>query len=124
MAHILIAEDEKAVRMFVSRALEQRGHSVRGVADGGAAVDALSQEKFDLLLTDIVMPVMDGIALALTVATEYPDLPILMMTGYSHERQRAHNLDSLIHDVISKPFSLQDLCQTVETVLKSHRTLP
>lgn len=118
MAHILIAEDELAVRMFVSRALEHRGHSTVGVEDGGAAVDAMSSENFDLLLTDIVMPVMDGIALALKVSADHPDMPILMMTGYAHERQRAHNLESLIHDVISKPFSLDELCATVEETLK------
>ncbi len=118
MAHILIAEDELAVRMFVSRALEHRGHSTVGVEDGGAAVDAMSSESFDLLLTDIVMPVMDGIALALKVSSDHPDMPILMMTGYAHERQRAHNLESLIHDVISKPFSLDELCATVEETLK------
>ncbi len=118
MAHILIAEDELAVRMFVSRALEHRGHSTVGVEDGGAAVDAMSSESFDLLLTDIVMPVMDGIALALKVSSDHPEMPILMMTGYAHERQRAHNLESLIHDVISKPFSLDELCATVEETLK------
>ncbi|MBL4893525.1 MAG: response regulator [Emcibacter sp.] len=118
MAHILIAEDEMAVRMFVSRALEHRGHSTVGVEDGGAAIDAMSKESFDLLLTDIVMPVMDGIALALTVSADHPDMPILMMTGYSHERTRAHNLECLIHEVISKPFSLDELCNTVDAVLK------
>ncbi|NOZ65234.1 MAG: response regulator [Alphaproteobacteria bacterium] len=123
MAHILIAEDELAVRMFVSRALEHRGHSTVGVEDGGAAVDAMSSESFDLLLTDIVMPVMDGIALALKVSSDHPDMPILMMTGYAHERQRAHNLESLIHDVISKPFSLDELCATVEETLKKKTSL-
>ena len=119
MAHILIAEDEMSVRLFVSRALEHRGHSTVGVEDGGAAIDAMSEEDFDLLLTDIVMPVMDGIALALKVSAENPDMPILMMTGYSHERQRAHNLECLIHDVISKPFSLDELCNTVDDILKT-----
>ncbi len=122
MARILIAEDEMAVRTFVSRALEHRGHSTVGVEDGGAAIDALSEDDFDLLLTDIVMPVMDGIALALKVSSDHPKIPILMMTGYSHERQRAHNLECLIHDVISKPFSLDELCNTVEQVLKSNQT--
>ncbi len=119
MASILIAEDEMAVRTFVSRALEQRGHSTVGVGDGGAAIEALSEENFDLLLTDIVMPIMDGIALALKVTSEYPQIPILMMTGYSHERQRAHNLECLIHAVITKPFSLDKLCNTVDDILRS-----
>jgi DNA-binding response OmpR family regulator len=104
--------------MFVSRALEHRGHSTIGVEDGGAAIDAMTDEKFDLLLTDIVMPVMDGIALALKVSSDHPKMPILMMTGYAHERQRAHNLECLIHDVISKPFSLDELCNTVDSILK------
>ncbi len=123
MAHILIAEDEMAVRMFISRALEYRGHSTVGVEDGGAAIDALSEENFDLLLTDIVMPVMDGIALALKVSSENPEMPILMMTGYSHESQRAHNLECLIHDVISKPFSLEELCNTVDGILQNKKKL-
>ncbi|MBL4801022.1 MAG: response regulator [Emcibacter sp.] len=121
MAHILIAEDEMAVRMFVSRALEHRGHSTVSVEDGGAAVDAVAKEDFDLLLTDIVMPVMDGIALALKVSADHPDMPILMMTGYAHERTRAHNLECLFHEVISKPFSLDELCNTVDDVLKKER---
>ncbi len=122
MAHILIAEDEMAVRLFVSRALERHGHSIVGVEDGGAAIEALAEDAFDLLLTDIVMPVMDGIALALKVSAEHPKMPILMMTGYSHEMQRAHNLECLIHDVISKPFSLDELCKTVNTILKSQKS--
>jgi DNA-binding response OmpR family regulator len=61
------------------------------------------------LLTDIVMPNLDGIALALKVAKEHPSMPVLLMTGYAAERQRAHNLDVLIHDVITKPFTLREI---------------
>jgi CheY-like chemotaxis protein len=61
---------------------------------------------FELLLTDIRMPVMDGIALALAAARDHPELVILLMTGYADQRERAHGLDALIHDVITKPFSL------------------
>lgn len=117
MAHILVAEDETPVRTFVCRALELKGHTTHPVPDGGAAVDALEKGDYDLLLTDIVMPVMNGIALALKASSTKPAMPILMMTGYAHEKQRAHNMESLIHDVISKPFSLDELCAAVETVL-------
>lgn len=117
MAHILIAEDEVAVRTFVSRALEHKGHTTHTVGDGGAAVDALNTDSYDLLLTDIVMPIMDGIALSLKASADYPGMPILLMTGFAHEKQRAHNLESLIHDVISKPFSLDEICKAVEDVL-------
>ena len=117
MARILIAEDEAAVREFVRRALQHHGHQVTAVEDGAAALEALGQGSFDLLLTDIVMPVMDGIALALKVAKEHPGLKILMMTGYAAEKQRAHNLDLLVHEVITKPFTMEQICHHVETVL-------
>lgn len=109
MATILVAEDDTAVREFVKRALEKDKHEVTAVADGMEALDALAVGEFDMLLSDIVMPELDGIALALKVSKDHPDLPILLMTGYAAERQRAHNLDALIHDVISKPFSLTDI---------------
>lgn len=117
MARILIAEDEVAVRTFICRALKLRGHDTIGVADGGAAIVELKNSDYDLLLTDIIMPVMDGISLALKVTAEYPAMPILMMTGFVHEKQRAHNMNSLIHDVISKPFSLDEICHAVDEVL-------
>lgn len=117
MARILLAEDEKAVREFVRRALSHRGHEVTPVADGIEALEKLKHERFDLLLTDIVMPAMDGIALALKVGKDYPGLRILMMTGYAAERERAHNLHLLIHDVVAKPFSMDDICRKVDEAL-------
>ena len=119
MSRILLAEDEEALRAFIARALAQDGHEVVATADGGEALDALTREqgKFDLLLTDIRMPVMDGIALALAAARDYPDLTILLMTGYADQRERAHGLDALIHDVIAKPFSLADIRKTVAEAL-------
>jgi two-component system cell cycle response regulator CpdR len=115
MARVLIAEDDGAVREFVRRALVHGGHDV-ATANDGLDVD----ENFDLLITDIVMPGMDGIALALKVAKEHPKTAILMMTGYAAERQRAHNLEELIHEVIAKPFSLEQICDAAEDAM-SHR---
>jgi CheY-like chemotaxis protein len=119
MARILIAEDEEALRAFIVRALMQDGHEVVATADGGEALDALTREqgKFDLMLTDIRMPVMDGIALALAAARDWPELTILLMTGYADQRERAHGLDALIHDVIAKPFSLSDIRTAVAEAL-------
>ena len=124
MARILVAEDEVALREFITRALTHHGHEVVAVADGAEALMALqSSESFDLLLTDIVMPVMDGIALALKVTKELPDIRILMMTGYAAERQRAYNLEMLIHDVIAKPFTLDEICENVAEALVSDRSV-
>jgi CheY-like chemotaxis protein len=117
MARILVADDEASVIAFVGRALSQRGHEVSTVPDGLAAVAALAAEPFDLLLTDIVMPQLDGIALALKASKDYPAMKILLMTGYAHERQRAHNLEALVHRVIEKPFTLDDICTAVDEEL-------
>ena len=117
MATILIAEDDAAVRSFVERALTHRGHRVTCVCDGIEALEALQKDRYQLLITDIVMPGLDGIALALKVTRDYPALPILLMTGYAAERQRAHNLDELICDVVTKPFTLKEICDAAEDVL-------
>lgn len=120
MARILVAEDEETVRSFVTRALEHFGHEVKAVADGGVAVQELARRDYDLLLTDIVMPVMDGIALALKASQDHPGMPILLMTGYAKEKERAHNLDELIYEVISKPFSLEDIGRYVDDALSKN----
>jgi CheY-like chemotaxis protein len=81
VSKILIAEDDTAVRKFVSRALVNAGHNVTAAADGGQALETLENDTFELLLSDIVMPELDGIALALKVSRDWPDMPILLMTG-------------------------------------------
>lgn len=118
MARVLVVEDEPGVRDFVSRALSQQGHEVATAEDGFAALERLGAETFDLLLTDIAMPGIDGIALALKASKDWPDMAILMMTGFAHERQRARNLDALGETVVSKPFSLKEICDAVEATLR------
>jgi CheY-like chemotaxis protein len=123
MARILIAEDEDSLRALVARALAQDGHEVMVTCDGGEALEVLTREagRFDLLLTDIRMPVMDGIALALATGRDYPDMTILLMTGYADQRERAQGLDALIHDVIAKPFSLADIRAAVNGALTTRK---
>jgi two-component system cell cycle response regulator CpdR len=119
MARILIAEDEEGTRTLVARALKQDGHEVTTACDGAEALELLAREQgaFELLLTDIRMPVMDGIALALAAARDHPAVTILLMTGYADQRERAHGLDALIHDVLTKPFSLADMRSAVDGAL-------
>jgi len=92
---------------------------VTATADGGEALDELvkSGGQFDLLLTDIKMPVMDGIALALSVARDYPNLPIVLMTGYADQRERASGLESLVQSIIAKPFTLAEIKFAVAAAL-------
>jgi CheY-like chemotaxis protein len=119
MARLLVAEDDEAVRAFLEKAFELDGHEVLTAEDGAMALEVLAAEEgaFDLLLTDIQMPVMDGIALALSTVRDYPGVPILLMTGYANQRERAHGLESLVEDVIMKPFSLADIRDAVGGVL-------
>src|SRR3954470_12381894 len=120
MASILVAEDDQAVRDFVSRALAYYGHSVTSVPDGSAALAALSERRFDLMLTDIVMPGLDGVALAAQATKQDPSMPVLMMTGFASEGQRAQNI--AVERVISKPFSLKEICAAVEEALAARRS--
>jgi DNA-binding response OmpR family regulator len=119
MARILIAEDEEALCAMCARALATDGHDVKTASDGSDALDMLTREdgRFDLLLTDVRMPIMDGIALSLTAARDFPNLTILLMTGYADQRERAYGLDALIHDVITKPFTLATLRSAVNEAL-------
>jgi CheY-like chemotaxis protein len=119
MARILVAEDDPSVRAFVVSALTMKGHIVVAEEDGGLAAETVDAEQggFDLLLSDIKMPVMDGIALALHVGAQYPGITIVLMTGFADQRERAHGLDALIYDVIAKPFTLADLIQKVDDAL-------
>ena len=119
MARILIAEDDENVRRFVAQALVMSGYDVEEASDGGLAAEIMAEEQgaFDLLLSDIKMPIMDGIGLALEVGAKYPEVIILLMTGFADQRERAHGLDALVYDVIVKPFSLADLLVKVEDAL-------
>ena len=119
MARILIAEDEETLNAMCARGLTMDGHEVMTAADGSEALDVLTREegRFDVLLTDIRMPIMDGIALALAAARDHPALTILLMTGYADQRERAHGLDAIIHDVMSKPFSVATLRGAVTEAL-------
>ena len=119
MARILIAEDDDIVREFLMRALGGDGHDLTETTDGATALDALkkSNGKFDLLLSDVKMPGVDGIELALATGRDHPDIAIMLMTGYADQRERAHGLDALVHDMITKPFSIDQIKGAVREAL-------
>jgi two-component system, cell cycle response regulator CpdR len=121
MARILIADDEEAMRSLIARALRQDGHEVTTANDGAEALDLLTRANgaFELILSDIRMPIMDGIALALAAARDHPAVTILLMTGYADQRERASGLDALIHDVIAKPFTLASMRTAVNGALST-----
>ena len=117
MARILITEDEDSLRSFVARALRLDGHETHEAADGAEGLEKLAEGPYDLLLSDIRMPVMDGIELAHRASSDFPDMKILLMTGYAEQRERADDLMEKIIDVVAKPFSLPDIRSAVAKAL-------
>lgn len=120
MAKILVVEDDDSVRDFTARALRASGHTVDTADDGDSGLERVNAAsgEYCLVLSDIRMPVMDGIEMARQAASTHPDLKILLMTGYAEQRERAEDLQDLIVDVIAKPFTLTDLRKSVEHALR------
>lgn len=120
MAKLLIVEDDESVRKFTARALEASGHAVQTAEDGedGLAAICAADGDFDLVLSDIRMPLMDGIAMARQAAKAFPDLRIMLMTGYAEQRERAVELERIVVDVVSKPFSLAEIRTRVRGALE------
>ncbi|MGO4736357.1 response regulator [Bosea sp. 2KB_26] len=120
MSRILVVDDEESLRALVARGLTLDGHVCMMAGDGAEALEILMAEKgrFDLLLTDIRMPLMDGIALALAAKQEFPDLPIMLMTGYAEQRERAKSLEAIVSEVMTKPFTIAELRATVMRVIE------
>lgn len=121
---ILLVEDENAVRMFSARALREKGYRVIEADSGEAALDILSQgEQFDLLVTDVVMPKMDGPTLSKKIRDLYPDTKTIFISGYTEDTFRK-NLDhnAKIH-FLPKPFTLKDLASKVKEVLTVNESI-
>lgn len=119
MAHILVVDDDASVRGFTARALALDGHQVEEADDGDLALERIAENEgaFDLVLSDIRMPAMDGIAMAKNAVKDYPDLRILLMTGYAEQRERSEEVAKIVIDVVSKPFSLADIRSAVGEAL-------
>ncbi len=117
MIRILLAEDDEAMRGYINRALENAGYSVTAVASGTEAVPHLKTEIFDLLLSDIVMPEMDGIELAQLCNDLSPDTKVMFITGFAAVTLRA-NREAPHAKMLSKPFHLKDLVMEVDRMFE------
>ena len=109
MGRILLAEDDEDMRRFLAKALENAGYQVVSFNNGKSAYDRLREEPFHLLLTDIVMPEMDGIELARKASELDPDLKIMFITGFAAVALNPDNHAPRNAKILSKPFHLRDL---------------
>jgi two-component system cell cycle sensor histidine kinase/response regulator CckA len=120
---VLLVEDEDTVRAVAERALSRQGYEVTTASDGEDGLEALGRaiaagEEFDLVLSDVVMPSMDGPAMAREIRNLRPDLPVLFMSGYAEEQLR-REIDIPNMYFLAKPFSVTQICTAVEDVLKA-----
>lgn len=118
---ILLAEDDDAMRVYLQRALHQAGYVVDAVDRGTEAVPLLENERYELLLSDIVMPEMDGIELAQRCNEISPSTKVMFITGFAAVTLKASR-EQPHAKVLSKPFHLRDLVMEVERVLESPST--
>lgn len=124
MIRILLAEDDQAMRTYLARALQNAGYDVTDVDRGTAALPLLEREHFDLLLSDIVMPEMDGIELAQRCAEVSPTTKVMFITGFAAVSLRASR-EAPHAKVLSKPFHLRDIVMEVQRIfgLSEHAQL-
>jgi DNA-binding response OmpR family regulator len=118
---LLIAEDDKALGLFLSRGLEADGHRVRLTCDGGAAVEAFRQDLPDLTILDLNMPVKDGEQVLKEVRAFDTDLPVLVLTARQEVDTRVRCLDQGADDLMLKPFSLHELRARCRALLRPKR---
>jgi two-component system cell cycle response regulator CpdR len=118
MIRILLAEDDSSMRAYLSRALERSGYEVVAVDRGTEALPLIEQGGFDLLLTDIVMPEMDGIELAQKAASLAPDMRVMFITGFAAVALKAGR-SAPTAKILSKPFHLKDLVAEVDRLFQS-----
>lgn len=118
MIKILLAEDDESMRHYLKRALENVGYAVTAVDRGTAALPLIAPDSFDLLLTDIVMPEMDGIELAQHAGRIAPGMRVMFITGFAAVALKAGNAAPTAK-VLSKPFHLRDLVAEVDRLFQS-----
>jgi two-component system cell cycle response regulator CpdR len=117
MARILLAEDDNDMRRFLTKALANAGYEVASFDNGRSAYEKLREEPFTLLLTDIVMPEMDGIELARRATQLDPDLKVMFITGFAAVALNPDSQAPKDAKVLSKPFHLRDLVREVEKLI-------
>ncbi|GLQ05738.1 response regulator [Sneathiella chinensis] len=117
MARILLAEDDSSLRHFLAKSLEAAGHEVIAFGDGEDALPVLDAGPFDILISDVVMPNVGGIELAVKAKASLPNLPVIFITGFSAVAVEMSEQGQAGNQVLSKPFHLSTLVEAVDRAL-------
>ncbi|RKS07646.1 two-component system response regulator MprA [Nocardiopsis sp. Huas11] len=117
-ATVLIADDDRAIRESLERALQLEGYSVRSAADGVQALAAVHADPVDLLILDVMMPGVDGLGVARVLRAEKDRTPILMLTARVETPDRVAGLDAGADDYLAKPFELEELLARLRALLR------
>jgi len=117
-------DDEEAIREVVSTLLEAQGYSCTVCANGRLALEAFRKDSFDLALSDIVMPEMDGLKLLSELRNEDPDVPVIMVTARTEDQDAVRGLNTGADDYIAKPFSMEALLARMRALLRRSNALP
>jgi two-component system, cell cycle sensor histidine kinase and response regulator CckA len=120
-ATILVVEDDRAIRELISKFLRQEGHVVIEASDGAIALEMLETLKFDLVITDFVMPKLNGVKLVEQLHAVQPRMPIIFITGYLSAVSGKTLLED-VAEILTKPFQLKDLRSTIQRLL--HESAP
>ena len=121
--NVLVVDDEEPMRELMVALLSRQGHQCITARNGNEALNKISQHKFDAVITDIVMPEMDGIALTKEILILYPDLPIMVMTGYSGEYSAESAIAAGARDFINKPFSIDEFILRFSKMMRDQEIL-
>src|SRR4030042_6041059 len=118
---VLIVDDEEPMRKLIATFLSQKGHQCVTANNGLEALEKVMEAKFDALITDIVMPEMDGIALTKEFSKHYQNLPVMIMTGHTEEYSAEIAIASGAREFINKPFSVSEFLIRFEKMMRDHR---
>ena len=124
MARVLVVDDDETISSVVAGYLDRAGHEVSRIADGRAALDAMTEQRPDLVVLDIMLPGMDGLEVCLQARRTYPDLPVVMLTALAEPDDRIAGLELGADDYVTKPFSPRELVLRVDSVLRRVAAVP
>jgi len=118
--HILIADDEERIREMIRKYANYEGHRVTEAQDGRQAVELCRQNRYDLIIMDVMMPELDGFSACREIRT-FTDIPVLMLSARGEEYDRIHGFEVGVDDYVVKPFSPKELMMRIEAIIKRSR---